>query len=56
MADTAASAHDLTPAAAPTEARWRIILRTAFPFVVVGALWEIVALAHVFPPRLFPPL
>lgn len=26
------------------------------PFVVVGALWELVALSGMFPPRLFPPL
>ncbi len=37
-------------------ARWRAIARNIFPFVVVGTLWEIVALAHVFPPRLFPAL
>jgi NitT/TauT family transport system permease protein len=30
--------------------------RTALPFVVVGALWEIVARLAIFPPRLFPPL
>src|SRR5215510_7922233 len=58
MADTAASVDDLTPAAtAPAEeARWWIVARTAFPFIVVGAIWEIVARAQVFPPRLFPPL
>jgi NitT/TauT family transport system permease protein len=38
------------------EARWRVVVRTAFPFVVVGALWEIVARLGMFPPRLFPPL
>jgi len=56
MADTAASAYDLTPAAAAPaeEPRWRVVLRNAFPFVVVGAIWEIVARSHVFPPRLFP--
>ena len=31
-------------------------MRTAFPFVVVGALWELVARLAIFPPRLFPPL
>ena len=30
--------------------------RTAFPFLVLGAMWEITAHAGVFPPRLFPPL
>jgi NitT/TauT family transport system permease protein len=32
------------------------ILRAAFPFIVVAAIWELVALSGVFPPRLFPPL
>jgi len=31
-------------------------LGVAAPFLVVGALWEIVAQSGVFPPRLFPPL
>ncbi|HEX6320630.1 MAG TPA: ABC transporter permease [Burkholderiales bacterium] len=30
--------------------------RAAFPFIVVAAIWELVALSGVFPPRLFPPL
>ena len=30
--------------------------RAAFPFVVVAALWELVALSGAFPRRLFPPL
>jgi NitT/TauT family transport system permease protein len=34
--------------------RWRVVARNIFPFVVVGTLWEIVALAGVFPRRLFP--
>ena len=34
--------------------RWRSIGRNVFPFVVVGVLWEIVAISGVFPPRLFP--
>jgi NitT/TauT family transport system permease protein len=38
------------------EPRWRVIRRNAFPFLVVGAIWEIVARSGVFPPRLFPPL
>src|SRR5262245_41813235 len=38
------------------EPRWRVIWRNAFPFLVVGAIWEIVAQAGVFPPRLFPSL
>jgi NitT/TauT family transport system permease protein len=35
---------------------WGAAARTALPFVVVGALWEIVARLAIFPPRLFPPL
>src|SRR5262249_57741303 len=38
------------------EARWRVIARTAYPFVVVGAVWELVARMGMFPARLFPPL
>jgi NitT/TauT family transport system permease protein len=34
----------------------RGFLRNIFPFVVVLGLWEIVAHAGLFPPRLFPPL
>ncbi len=34
--------------------RWRAVARNLFPFVVVGTIWEIVALAGVFPHRLFP--
>jgi NitT/TauT family transport system permease protein len=34
----------------------RVIARTALPFIVVFALWEIVARAGVFPPKLFPSL
>lgn len=37
-------------------ARWRVIARTAFPFLVLAIAWEIVARFQVFPPRLFPPL
>jgi NitT/TauT family transport system permease protein len=36
--------------------RWRDALRNAFPFVVVGAVWEVLAHLNLFPPRLFPPL
>src|SRR5215469_12553253 len=36
--------------------RWRSALRNAFPFVVVGAVWEVLAHLHLFPERLFPPL
>src|ERR1043165_9331201 len=43
-------------APAPTEPRWRLIWRNAFPFLVLAAIWEVVARAGVFPPRLFPSL
>ncbi|MEJ0074771.1 MAG: ABC transporter permease [Alphaproteobacteria bacterium] len=39
-----------------TEPRWLLIWRNAFPFLVVGAVWEIVARSGLFPPRLFPSL
>ena len=38
------------------DGRWRAVARTAFPFLVVGAAWEIAAHLGLFPPRLFPPL
>jgi NitT/TauT family transport system permease protein len=38
------------------EARWRVVARTAYPFVVVAVLWEIVARSGHFPARLFPTL
>jgi NitT/TauT family transport system permease protein len=41
---------------APGDARWRVIWRNTFPFLVVFGLWEIVARAGVFPPKLFPSL
>ena len=47
--------HD-APARAAGPARWRIVARTLFPFVVVGGAWEVVAHLGVFPARLFPPL
>jgi NitT/TauT family transport system permease protein len=51
------SADALLGTSAPArEARWRIVARTAFPFVVLGAIWEIVARIAVFPPKLFPSL
>jgi NitT/TauT family transport system permease protein len=53
----AVSTAGLTPAAPSRgESRLRAVARTAFPFLVVGALWEITAHAGVFPARLFPPL
>jgi len=44
------------PAARAHDERWRGVVRNAFPFVVVGGLWEIVAHLGIFPARLFPPL
>jgi len=43
-------------AALDVNARLRAAAQTAFPFLVVGGLWEAVAHAGLFPPRLFPPL
>jgi NitT/TauT family transport system permease protein len=58
MADvvTSSSALAAAPSAAPEDARWRVIARNAFPFIVVFAIWEIVAQLGIFPPRLFPSL
>ncbi len=44
------------PSPSRGDERWRAIARNVFPFVVVGAIWEIVAWAGVFPHRLFPTL
>jgi NitT/TauT family transport system permease protein len=57
MADAVTTADAATAASAPQgESRLWVIARTAFPFLVLGALWEITAHAGVFPPRLFPTL
>jgi NitT/TauT family transport system permease protein len=53
MTDAVLNAADITRHAEP---RWRAIWRNAFPFLIVGAIWETVARASVFPPRLFPSL
>jgi NitT/TauT family transport system permease protein len=52
----ASPASATIPAIAGEDAHWRVVARTAFPFVVVGGAWEIVAHLGIFPPRLFPPL
>jgi ABC-type nitrate/sulfonate/bicarbonate transport system permease component len=52
---TAVAAVDARLKAAGHE-RWRGAWRNAFPFLVVAALWEIVAHLGLFPRRLFPPL
>src|SRR5712691_4670480 len=66
--NTRSTMHDLVPtadsplsattpaAAAAGESRPWVIARTAFPFLVVGGLWEMVAHLDFFPPRLFPSL
>jgi NitT/TauT family transport system permease protein len=53
--DTQAAVISGAPAR-DAESRLWVIARTAFPFLVVGALWEFVAHLGVFPPRLFPSL
>jgi ABC-type nitrate/sulfonate/bicarbonate transport system permease component len=56
-------AHDLAQTSETTiasttreDGRLRRVWRNLFPFVVVGAIWEVVAHAGLFPPRFFPPL
>jgi NitT/TauT family transport system permease protein len=44
------------PAAGRGSDRLRAVARNAFPFVVVGVVWEIVAWSGIFPHRLFPTL
>jgi len=52
----AAVATDRAATRATGHERWHAVWRNAFPFLVCGAVWEIVARAGIFPPRLFPPL
>ena len=58
MQDAATIVMPGAPTGAPDAGRerWRAVWRNAFPFIVVGALWEIVAWAGVFPHQLFPTL
>src|SRR5512132_2208998 len=60
MADLAptASRHVLaaSTSAAAGESRWRVVARTAFPFLVVALAWEVTAYLGIFPRKLFPPL
>src|SRR5690348_14220240 len=44
------------PARPAAEGWLRVAARNAFPFVVVGGIWEIVAHAGIFPAALFPSL
>lgn len=50
------SAETLIGTAPARESRWRAVARNAFPFLVVGLIWETVARAGMFPPKLFPSL
>ena len=53
----AVTALSVTTDARPSAGdRLRLVWRNVFPFAVVGALWEIVAWAGIFPHRLFPTL
>jgi NitT/TauT family transport system permease protein len=58
MQDAATIVMPGAPTGAPDAGRerWRAVWRNAFPFIVVGALWEIVAWAGIFPHQLFPTL
>jgi NitT/TauT family transport system permease protein len=58
MQDTASIAIQGAPTGTPDvgRERWRAVARTAFPFLVVGTLWEIVAWTGLFPRQLFPTL
>ena len=58
MQDAATIVMPGAPTGAPDAGRerWRAVARNAFPFIVVGALWEIVAWAGIFPHQLFPTL
>jgi len=44
------------PASPAADGRLRVVARNAFPFLVVGGIWEILAHAGVFPALLFPTL
>ncbi len=49
--------YDIAPAAAAAEAgRFRRVAQNAFPFIVVGAIWEAVAHLGLFPAQFFPSL
>jgi|SoiMethySBSTD1v2_1073268.scaffolds.fasta_scaffold261483_2 NitT/TauT family transport system permease protein len=52
MADATILGSDI----ARGEPHWRVVWRNAFPFLVVGGIWEAVARANMFPARLFPSL
>jgi ABC-type nitrate/sulfonate/bicarbonate transport system permease component len=52
----AATLTAAAPSRAPAGERLRIVWRNVFPFLVVGTIWEILAHANLFPPKLFPTL
>ena len=51
-----AQVSDFAVGARTADGPLRRAARNAFPFIVVGALWEAVAHAGLFPTRFFPPL
>ena len=52
----AATLQSPAPASLPGSERLRAFARNAFPFAVVGAIWEIFARSGIFPRQLFPTL
>jgi NitT/TauT family transport system permease protein len=57
MAHDLAQTSDIASARAnPEDGALRRAARNAFPFIVVGAIWEAMARAGLFPPRFFPTL
>jgi NitT/TauT family transport system permease protein len=52
--DSPAIAVDARSFRVAGQERWRALWRNVFPFLVVGAIWEIVAWSGLFPRRLFP--
>jgi ABC-type nitrate/sulfonate/bicarbonate transport system permease component len=56
MTDVVTSIAVTSAGGTPGVERWRLVVRNVFPFLVVGAIWEIAAWTEVFPRRLFPTL
>jgi NitT/TauT family transport system permease protein len=56
MHDLAEISDVVARPAASEDGPLRRAARNAYPFIVVGAAWEIVAHAGLFPPRFFPPV
>ncbi len=55
-AATIAVTGERLPQASAGHERLRLIMRNAFPFLVVGAIWEAIAHYGIFPRKLFPTL